>query len=127
MKYLPLIIATTISGLALPLHADEAMQKGSPAMEKEGAMNESMEAGDGTRSMGEKFDDTAITTKIKSKLIATPDTPGLKVNVTTNGGIVTLEGTVASQDEKANVEKIAKETNGVHEVMNKLVVSSDTQ
>ena len=122
MKYLPLIVATAFTGFALPLQADNT-PKGEAAMEKKGAMQESGAPDDGTRSMGEKVDDTAITTKIKSKLIATPDVPGMKVNVSTEQGVVTLEGTVKSADEKANVESIAKETAGVQKVMNKLVVS----
>jgi osmotically-inducible protein OsmY len=66
-------------------------------------------------------DDATITAKIKSKLLADTVAPGLKINVTTNSGIVTLEGDVKSDAERQRAEEIAASTAGVIQVKNLLV------
>jgi len=73
-------------------------------------------------SAAENLSDAAITTKVKSKLLADKTTQGLKINVDTQAGAVTLTGDVRSAAEKDMAEKIARETEGVKSVRNQLTV-----
>ena len=71
---------------------------------------------------GEVIGDAAITAKVKSALLADPDVKGLKVDVDTHDGVVTLNGSLES---RANVDKaasIAQGIDGVKSVDNKLAV-----
>lgn len=72
----------------------------------------------------ENISDAAITTKVKSKLLADTTTKGMKIDVDTTAGVVTLNGNVATAAEKAQAEKLAKETEGVKSVDNKLTVGA---
>jgi hyperosmotically inducible protein len=66
--------------------------------------------------------DAAITTAVKSKLLADPAVGGLKIDVDTKGGVVTLTGTVASRTEADQAIKIARGTDGVDRVVDNLKV-----
>ncbi|HEV7397536.1 MAG TPA: BON domain-containing protein [Pyrinomonadaceae bacterium] len=68
------------------------------------------------------FDDAAITTGVKAKILA--DSPALAaaVSVTTAEGVVTLTGAVDSAAVKAKVEADAKGVEGVKSVVNNLTV-----
>ena len=66
--------------------------------------------------------DAMITGKVKTKLLADPDVKGLLIDVDTKNGVVTLNG---SADKAGNADKavsIAKDTEGVKSVENKLTV-----
>jgi len=63
-----------------------------------------------------------ITTAIKSKLIGEPGISALSINVDTTDGLVTLSGTVKSEEEVAKAVRIAMETDGVHKVVSTLQV-----
>ncbi len=79
----------------------------------------------GTRtqeSAGEYVDDVAITTKVKSKLLASPDTKGTAISVETFKGTVQLSGFVDTAMEKRKAEEIAADTDGVARVDNKITV-----
>jgi len=71
---------------------------------------------------GEKLTDAAITTAVKSKLLADTKVSGLKINVDTENAVVTLKGNVKSQAEASQAEKLAKETKGVERVIVELKV-----
>ena len=60
--------------------------------------------------------DTWITTKIKSKLLANPDIPGLRVKVVTENGIVFLLGLLNSEEAK-RVGEISSEVKGVQRIV----------
>jgi hyperosmotically inducible protein len=71
---------------------------------------------------GDATADAAITGKVKTQLLADPDVKGLAIDVDTKDGVVTLNG---SADKAGNVDKavsIAKGTEGVKSVDNKLTV-----
>jgi hyperosmotically inducible periplasmic protein len=128
MKYQQLILAATVlafgsayAGGDLDPPKADTTAKAKTDTENVGAKD------DGTRSMGEKFDDASITAKIKSKLIAKTDIPGYGINVSSEKGVVTLEGTVSSMDEKKNVEAVAEDTKGVAKIVNKLQVVAKDQ
>lgn len=77
-----------------------------------------------TRGFGDVVDDAAITTAVKSKLMWSKHTEGMDTKVVTQNGKVELIGTVATQQAKQQAEKLAKNTDGVHSVNNKLLVSN---
>ena len=66
--------------------------------------------------------DQSITTKVKSKLIANSNVAARNINVDTDGGVVTLRGTVRSEKEKTIAVKIARGTKGVKTVVSLLEV-----
>ena len=71
---------------------------------------------------GDATVDAAITGKVKTKFLADVDVKGLAIDVDTKDGVVTLNG---SADKAGNVDKavaLAKGTDGVKSVENKLTV-----
>ena len=60
--------------------------------------------------------DAWITTKIKSKLLANPDIPGLRVKVVTENGIVFLLGLLNSEEAR-RVGEVASEVKGVQRIV----------
>jgi osmotically-inducible protein OsmY len=66
--------------------------------------------------------DAWITTKIQSKYFIDRDLKARDINVTTRNGMVTLQGRVDNEAQKREAEAIAKETQGVAKVENKLTV-----
>jgi osmotically-inducible protein OsmY len=70
------------------------------------------------------FKDLYITSATKMRLLVDRETPGLSINVDTNDGVVTLFGTVPSQDVKHTAELDAKKVTGVKRVVNRLDVKS---
>jgi len=74
------------------------------------------DAPDSGRSIGEKVDDAGITMAVKSKLLDDPDVKGSKIDVDTREGIVYLTGTVRSETEKTKAVQLAKDTKGVRDV-----------
>lgn len=79
-------------------------------------------AGEEGKSAGAVIDDTVITTKVKTALLADSDIKGLDVNVDTSQGVVTLKGEVANQTQIDRAGKIAGEVEGVKSVVNNLAI-----
>ena len=75
-------------------------------------------------SVGDKLEDGWIHTKIVAKLLGNSKTPQSKINVDVVNNEVTLRGTVNSPEQKAEAERIAKDTDGVKAVKNMLKVAS---
>jgi hyperosmotically inducible periplasmic protein len=76
------------------------------------------------RDYADVVSDATITAAVKSKLLWSKHTEGMDTKVMTNDGKVELSGTVATQQAKQQAEKLAKNTDGVHSVSNKLLVSN---
>lgn len=74
------------------------------------------------KSAGAVIDDTVITTKVKTALLADSDIKGLDVNVDTAQGVVTLNGAVNNQTQIDRAAKIAGEVDGVKSVVNNLSI-----
>ena len=70
----------------------------------------------------EKMDDFAITTAVSSAIAKDTELSLLKIKVETREGIVTLEGTAATEISREKAGALAKTTRGVHSVDNKLIV-----
>ena len=60
--------------------------------------------------------------QIVTKLIGNTDTPERKINVDVVNNVVTLRGTVDTAEQKAEAERVAKDTEGVKRVVNQLKV-----
>ena len=68
------------------------------------------------RSTGEVIDDTTITTKVKTSLLADPMVSAFAISVDTTRGVVSLTGIVNSAGERARAIQLAQETGGVRRV-----------
>ena len=66
--------------------------------------------------------DAALTSAVKAKLLADPRIGGLRIDVDTSGGVVTLTGTVATPAEADEAVRLARGTEGVRNVVSKLRV-----
>ncbi|HEV2666833.1 MAG TPA: BON domain-containing protein [Blastocatellia bacterium] len=66
--------------------------------------------------------DATVTTSVKNKLAADPTTSAARINVDTSNGVVTLSGAVPTTAEKAEAERIARNTQGVTQVVNNITV-----
>ena len=72
----------------------------------------------GTSSAGNVLDDSVVTVKVKSALLADDQTRGTEFAVTTNKGVVQLSGYVDSADEQARAASVARTVEGVQSVVN---------
>jgi hyperosmotically inducible protein len=72
------------------------------------------------QQLDEALSDGALTTKIKSKMALDDLVNASSISVHTKDRIVTLSGTVASARERERAVALAKETNGVTKVEDKL-------
>jgi hyperosmotically inducible periplasmic protein len=80
-------------------------------------------AAEAANRVGETVAEAAITTKIKAKMALDDSVKSRTIDVTTNGDTVTLSGTVRSQAERSRAVTIARETDGVKRVVDRLVVN----
>ncbi len=71
---------------------------------------------------GSVVDDTVITTKVKTALLADSDVKGLDVNVDTSKAVVTLNGAVNNQTQIDRAGKLATDVPGVKSVINNLTI-----
>lgn len=74
------------------------------------------------QSTGEYIDDSAITTKVKTKLFNDPVTSGWQITVITKNRVVQLAGFVKSAKEKDRASELVRSVPGVKSVKNDLVV-----
>lgn len=80
------------------------------------------EAADKVKDAMPDLSDAGITTKLKSKFLGDMDVPGLKIDVDTTDGVVTLTGTVETAAEKQRAMELAKATDGVKSVVDRIKV-----
>lgn len=79
------------------------------------------------RSVGNKIDDSAITTKIKGQLLSHRSTSAIRTKVTTRSGVVSISGEAGSDAERDLVTKIAKDVPGVVSVDNEMSVNPNLE
>lgn len=72
------------------------------------------------------IDDAWITMKIQSKFFLDPDIKASAIDVRSDGGVVTLQGSVPTAAQQKSAEQIALETDGVRRVNNQLKVAPTT-
>ena len=102
--------------------ASQSMRQAGEAAEQAGSdtLNAVKHVGKGTATA---LRDTKITTKVKVALHEDKVTEDSDIHVDTVAGVVTLSGHVPSPDAAARAEQLARQTEGVREVNNKLRVS----
>ncbi len=71
-----------------------------------------------SESTGQYVDDTVITGKVKSAILAEPTLKSAEINVETFKGVVQLSGFVSSQANVSTAVKTAENVNGVKSVKN---------
>src|SRR5262245_51983278 len=74
--------------------------------------------------VGEVMGDGALTAKIKSKMALDDYVKARSINIDTVDGVVRLTGTVESQEERERAVRLARETQGVKEVRDGLLVQA---
>jgi len=79
------------------------------------------------KSVGETIDDTTITTRVKTAMLNDPGVGGLRIDVDTFKGVVTLSGRVKSEGEKEQAVTLARRVSGVAEVKDALQVVPEGQ
>jgi osmotically-inducible protein OsmY len=68
------------------------------------------------------LEEGSLTAKIKAKMVLDDLVKARAIGVTTEGTTVTLSGTVHSKEEHARAVALARETNGVSQVVDQLTV-----
>ena len=79
------------------------------------------------KTVGETIDDTTITTRVKTAMLNDPQVGGLRIDVDTFKGAVTLSGRVKSDAEKQQAISLARGISGVTEVKDALQVIPEGQ
>jgi hyperosmotically inducible protein len=75
------------------------------------------------KSVGETIDDATITTRVKTALLNDPAVGGLKIDVDTFKGVVTLSGAVKTRQEERTAIALARKIGGVTDVKSTLQVA----
>ena len=73
--------------------------------------------------LDEALSDGALTAKIKSKMTLDDTLDAIKINVDTADGVVTLTGTVNTEAQHQRAIQLAKETDGVRQVVDRITVN----
>jgi len=74
------------------------------------------------KTVGEAIDDTTITTRVKTAMLNDPAVGGLRIDVDTFKGVVTLSGRVKSPTERDQAVGLARGIDGVVEVKDAMQV-----
>jgi hyperosmotically inducible protein len=80
-------------------------------------------AGETADDIGDAAGNAALTSKVKTKFLADTTISGLSIDVDSKNGVVTLTGTVSTAGEKERALKVARETDGVKSVVDRLKIS----
>lgn len=99
---------------------DVAREAGDAA--KELGRDAQTKAGEAADRTGAALTDVAITSAVKAKLLADTAVAGLKIDVDTKDGVVTLNGMVDNKAEADRAMSLARDSAGVKRVVNNLRV-----
>ena len=100
---------------AAVLDAEHAKQRTVRAANR--AVGTASEAAD---KVGDRVSESALTAKIKSKMALDDHVNARAINVDTTGSVVTLSGVVTSANERERALRLARETEGITRVVDKL-------
>jgi osmotically-inducible protein OsmY len=100
----------------------EAGEEGVAALE-EGAEEAGRAVEKGAKAVQMTAGDAAIAAKVKAKLLADPEVKGLDIEVQAAGGNVILKGRAETREQKQEAGKLARATEGVHAVRNRIRVA----
>jgi osmotically-inducible protein OsmY len=82
------------------------------------AQKTAVAAGQARRTLAEG----SLTAKIKAKMALDDTVKALNLDVDTNGSVVTISGAVANENERARALQLARETEGVTRVVDRIQV-----
>jgi len=74
------------------------------------------------REAGKAIDDATLTTKVKSALVTEPGLKSGHIDVETTNGVVTLQGTADTAENRQKAAQVASNVEGVKAVKNQIVV-----
>ena len=74
------------------------------------------------KTVGQTIDDATITTRVKTSLLNDPDVGGLRIDVDTFKGVVTLSGRVKTKQEEDKAMGLARKIGGVTDVKSTLTI-----
>jgi len=74
------------------------------------------------KTVGDTIDDATITTRVKTSLLNDPLVGGLRIDVDTFKGVVTLSGRVKTKEEEAQALALARKIGGVTDVKSTLQI-----
>jgi hyperosmotically inducible protein len=109
------VLLTTAMALAAPAAAQTASQEAREAKQ---------ETKSAARSTGNAIKDSWITMKVHSQFVPEDALENSDIDVDTRSGVVTLNGTVASEAGRARANAIAKATEGVVSVKDNLRIAA---
>ena len=99
---------------------------GTTSQREETAREKGREVGEriavATEKVRENVSEAALTGKIKAKMALDDSVKARSIDVTTSGTTVTLAGTVHSQAEHDKAIALARETNGITNVVDRLTI-----
>lgn len=75
------------------------------------------------KSIGASTDDATITVRVKTVLLNDPQVEGMRIDVDTTLGVVTMSGVVRSEDEEQRAIELARRVPGVRDVRSTLAVA----
>jgi len=78
-----------------------------------------------TRPVVDQSSDTVVTGRVGRRLTADPDVARYQIDVDTLDGVVYLRGKVDTETMKASAERIARNTDGVRQVINELTIDTE--
>jgi osmotically-inducible protein OsmY len=74
------------------------------------------------KSVGETIDDATVTAQVKTALLGDPEVAGLRIDVDTFKGVVTLSGGVKTAAERDKAIALARKVSGVTDVKSTLQI-----
>jgi osmotically-inducible protein OsmY len=77
------------------------------------------------KTVGETIDDATITTRVKTSLLNDAEVGGLRIDVDTFKGVVTLSGRVRNKAEEDKAVALARRIGGVTDVKSTLQIQPD--
>ena len=108
---------TLANPMASDADADAARRRGAELTEQAAE-----KAGEAAARLEDAVGDGAVTAKIKSKMALDDHVKARAIDVDTSGTVVTLSGVVQTADERDRAVRLARETAGVTEVIDRLEV-----
>jgi hyperosmotically inducible protein len=111
--------------VAVPLSAQEKIKEGAENTKNavvKGAKIVAAKTKDGLSKTGEVMTDGWITTRIHSRFVGVDLLKDSDISVDTDNHVVTLKGTVMGRAGRTKAGNIAKGTEGVHRVVNRLTI-----
>jgi hyperosmotically inducible periplasmic protein len=119
-----LVAFSQASGPTTALGAQKQQVETGVRKTKEGAEKVGSKTKEVLSTTGEVITDAWITSRVKTRFIGEDALKDSHIDVDTNDHVVTLKGTVLSAAGRSRAIAIAKDTEGVHKVEDRLTIGS---